>query len=113
MLQPFAHSLTAIGCVKHIFTDMCALACSPQGLVLIEGVDGVGRAKLQRLIMLALREAYGEALAWRRLSPNTHEVRQGHAGISRGYHLNCRSHSLERNPNEKTDLFGSWHSGGW
>lgn len=57
VVQHCTYPLTGIGCVKRIYTDLCTLACTPQGLVLIDAVGGLGRTELERLIGLPLREA--------------------------------------------------------
>lgn len=44
--------LTGIGCVKRIYGDLATLECTPDGLRLIDTVDGLSRAELQRLLGL-------------------------------------------------------------
>jgi 3-oxoadipate CoA-transferase beta subunit len=51
------YPLTGIGCVRRIYTDLCTLACTPQGLQLIDAVEGLGPVELERLIGLPLRLA--------------------------------------------------------
>jgi 3-oxoadipate CoA-transferase, beta subunit len=46
------YPLTAIACVKRIYTDLATLQCTPQGLRLIDRVDGLGHAELEKLIGL-------------------------------------------------------------
>jgi 3-oxoadipate CoA-transferase beta subunit len=41
-----------VACVKRIYTDVCTLACTPQGLQLIDMVDGLTREELSRIIGL-------------------------------------------------------------
>ena len=48
------YPLTGLACVKRIYTDLATLECSPQGLRLIDAVDGLGREALQELIGLPL-----------------------------------------------------------
>jgi len=48
------YPLTGLACVKRIYTDLATLECSPQGLRLIDVVDGLGREALQELIGLPL-----------------------------------------------------------
>jgi len=48
------YPLTGLACVKRIYTDLATLECSPQGLCLIDAVDGLGREALQDLIGLPL-----------------------------------------------------------
>lgn len=49
------YPLTGIGCVKRIYTDLCTLACTPNGLKLIDVVDGLDSATLSQLIGLPLQ----------------------------------------------------------
>jgi 3-oxoadipate CoA-transferase beta subunit len=49
------YPLTGIGCVKRIYTDLCTLACTPDGLKLIDVVDGLDSAALSQLICLPLQ----------------------------------------------------------
>jgi 3-oxoadipate CoA-transferase beta subunit len=46
------YPLTGIGCVKRIYTDLCTLACSPNGLELIDAVPGLSPQELSRIIGL-------------------------------------------------------------
>ncbi|MSQ65804.1 MAG: 3-oxoacid CoA-transferase subunit B [Limnohabitans sp.] len=49
------YPLTGIGCVKRIYTDMATLACTPDGLVLIDLVDGLTKEELEALVGAGLR----------------------------------------------------------
>ena len=49
-----SYPLTGIGCVKRIYTDLATLACTPEGLRLIDTVPGLEHAELERLIGLPL-----------------------------------------------------------
>lgn len=49
------YPLTAIGCVKRIYSDLATLECSPDGLRLIDVVPGLGRSELENLIGLSFR----------------------------------------------------------
>ena len=51
-----AYPLTAIGCVKRIYTDLATLACTPQGLRCIDRVDGLSHAQLCDLIGLPVAQ---------------------------------------------------------
>ncbi|AVS85918.1 3-oxoacid CoA-transferase subunit B [Paracidovorax avenae] len=51
------YPLTGIGCVKRIYTDLATLACTPDGLVLIDAVQGLEHAELERLVGLPIRAA--------------------------------------------------------
>ena len=47
-----SYPLTALACVKRVYTDLTTLACTPQGLRLIDAVDGLSREALEALIGL-------------------------------------------------------------
>ncbi|WP_019701653.1 3-oxoacid CoA-transferase subunit B [Paracidovorax oryzae] len=51
------YPLTGIGCVKRIYTDLATLACTPDGLALIDAVPGLEHAELERLVGLPIRAA--------------------------------------------------------
>ena len=44
------YPLTSIACVKRIYTDMATLECTPNGLVLIDLVDGLSKGELEGLV---------------------------------------------------------------
>ena len=46
------YPLTGIACVKRIYTDMATLECTPDGLVLIDLVDGLTKGELEGLLGL-------------------------------------------------------------
>jgi 3-oxoadipate CoA-transferase beta subunit len=52
-----SYPLTGIGCVKRIYSDLATLACTPQGLRLIDAVEGLSREELERLIGLPVAAA--------------------------------------------------------
>jgi 3-oxoadipate CoA-transferase, beta subunit len=43
-----------MACVKRIYTDLATLACTPQGLKLIDTVPGLDHATLERLVGLPI-----------------------------------------------------------
>jgi 3-oxoadipate CoA-transferase, beta subunit len=49
------YPLTGIACVKRIYCDLATFSCTPQGLVLIDKVDGLPHAELERLVGLPIR----------------------------------------------------------
>jgi 3-oxoadipate CoA-transferase beta subunit len=51
------YPLTGIRCVKRIYTDFATLACTPQGLLLIDMVDGLDLHELERLVGLPINPA--------------------------------------------------------
>jgi 3-oxoadipate CoA-transferase beta subunit len=59
------YPLTGIACVKRIYTEYATLACTAQGLQLIDKVAGLEHAKLERLVGLPI----AAATALRRWTP--------------------------------------------
>ena len=49
-----SYPLTGIGCVKRIYTELATLQCTPQGLRLIDMVDGLAHAELEKLVGLPI-----------------------------------------------------------
>lgn len=49
-----SYPLTGIGCVKRIYSDIATLACTPDGLKLIDMVDGLTHAELEKLVGLPI-----------------------------------------------------------
>ena len=49
-----SYPLTGIGCVKRIYSDLATLACTPKGLRLIDLVDGLSHAELEKLVGLPI-----------------------------------------------------------
>ncbi len=49
-----SYPLTGLGCVKRIYCDLATLACTPQGLKLIDRVDGLTHTELERLVGLPI-----------------------------------------------------------
>ncbi len=45
-----SYPLTAVACVKRVYTDLATFECSAQGLRLIDQVDGLDHAELERLV---------------------------------------------------------------
>ena len=54
IVERCTYPLTGVACVKRIYTDLCTLECTPQGLKLIDTVEGLGRAELETLINLPI-----------------------------------------------------------
>jgi 3-oxoadipate CoA-transferase beta subunit len=52
-----SYPLTGIGCVKRIYSDIATLACTPEGLRLIDTVDGLSHAELEQLVGLPIAPA--------------------------------------------------------
>jgi len=57
VVERCSYPLTGLGCVKRIYSDLATLACTPQGLVLIDKVDGLEHAELERLVGLPIAVA--------------------------------------------------------
>jgi len=55
LVQACSYPLTGIGCVKRVYTDLATLACTPQGLEVIDMVEGLGLEELSALIGLPLK----------------------------------------------------------
>jgi 3-oxoadipate CoA-transferase beta subunit len=49
-----SYPLTGIGCVKRIYSELATLECTPQGLRLIDLVEGLGLAELEKLLGLPI-----------------------------------------------------------
>jgi 3-oxoadipate CoA-transferase beta subunit len=54
VVERCTYPLTGIACVKRIYTDLCTLECTPQGLKLVDAVEGLSRAELERLTNLPI-----------------------------------------------------------
>jgi len=50
------YPLTGIACVKRVYTDVCTLDCTPQGLKLVDLVDGLTHAELEKMIGLPIAQ---------------------------------------------------------
>lgn len=50
-----SYPLTGLGCVKRIYSDLATLECSPEGLKLIDKVEGLSHDELQQLIGLTVQ----------------------------------------------------------
>jgi len=57
VVEACSYPLTGVACVKRIYTDLCTLACTPQGLQLIDLVDGLSLAELTDLVGLQIQPA--------------------------------------------------------
>lgn len=52
IVQKCSYPVTALNCVKRIYTELCTLACTNKGLQLIDIVDGLNLDYLQEMIGL-------------------------------------------------------------
>lgn len=56
VVQACSYPLTGIACVKRIYSDVATLDCTPQGLVLVDMVDGLSHADLEQLVGLPIAQ---------------------------------------------------------
>ena len=54
LVEQCSYPLTGIGCVKRVYSDLATLACTPDGLRLIDMVEGLDHAELERLVGLPI-----------------------------------------------------------
>ena len=54
VVKTCSYPLTGIGCVKRIYSELATLACTAKGLALIDKVDGLEHAELEKLIGLPI-----------------------------------------------------------
>ncbi|MDO9358892.1 MAG: 3-oxoacid CoA-transferase subunit B [Polaromonas sp.] len=52
VVETCSYPLTGIGCVKRIYSELATLECTPQGLKLVDKVDGLDHAELEKLLGL-------------------------------------------------------------
>lgn len=56
VVQTCTYPLTGLACVKRIYTDLCTLECTAQGLRLIDAVPGLTHAELERIVGLPIQK---------------------------------------------------------
>jgi 3-oxoadipate CoA-transferase beta subunit len=54
LVSACTYPLTGVGCVSRIYSDLATLVCSPEGLKLVDIVDGLTRQELSNLIGLPI-----------------------------------------------------------
>lgn len=54
VVKTCTYPLTGIACVKRIYSELATLECSPQGLRLIDKVDGLAHDELEKLVGLPI-----------------------------------------------------------
>ncbi len=54
-----SYPLTGIGCVRRIYSDLATLQCGPQGLTLIDKVEGLSLEDLKQLVGLPIAPELG------------------------------------------------------
>jgi 3-oxoadipate CoA-transferase beta subunit len=57
LVRQCSYPLTGIGCVKRVYSDLATLECTPQGLRLIDTVEGLTHAELETLVGLPIAAA--------------------------------------------------------
>ena len=57
VVQACTYPLTGLDCVKRIYTDLCTLECTPQGLRLIDTVPGLSHEALEGIVGLPIQPA--------------------------------------------------------
>ena len=55
VVEQCSYPLTGIGCVKRIYSDLATLECTVAGLKLIDKVNGLDHAELERLVGLPIQ----------------------------------------------------------
>lgn len=56
LVEKCTYPLTGVGCVSRVYTDLATLACTPDGLRLIDLVDGLQKPELERLCGLPIAD---------------------------------------------------------
>jgi 3-oxoadipate CoA-transferase beta subunit len=54
VVERCTYPLTGVACVKRIYTELCTLECTPQGLKLVDTVEGLSHAELEKLVGLPI-----------------------------------------------------------
>lgn len=54
VVKTCTYPLTGIACVKRIYSELATLECTPQGLRLIDKVDGLANDELEKLVGLPI-----------------------------------------------------------
>jgi len=54
LVEQCTYPLTGIACVSRVYTDLATFDCTPEGLVLVDKVDGLSLEELTRLVGLSL-----------------------------------------------------------
>ena len=57
LVEQCTYPLTGIGCVKRIYSDIATLECTPEGLRLVDVVEGLSHAELETLVGLPIAAA--------------------------------------------------------
>ena len=57
VVERCTYPLTGIACVKRIYSELATLDCTPEGLRLVDIVDGLSRTELEQLLGLPIAAA--------------------------------------------------------
>jgi 3-oxoadipate CoA-transferase beta subunit len=57
LVSACTYPLTGVACVSRIYSDLATLACGPEGLTLIDVVEGLNLETLSDMIGLPIRPA--------------------------------------------------------
>jgi 3-oxoadipate CoA-transferase beta subunit len=57
IVRQCTYPLTGLACVKRVYTEVATFECTPQGLKLIDKVEGLGHAELETLVGLPIASA--------------------------------------------------------
>jgi 3-oxoadipate CoA-transferase beta subunit len=57
LVERCTYPLTGIACVRRVYTDLATFECTPQGLRLVDAVDGLSPAELEKLTGLPIMAA--------------------------------------------------------
>ncbi|EGI76853.1 3-oxoacid CoA-transferase subunit B [Hylemonella gracilis] len=57
LVRACTYPLTGLRCVKRVYTDLATFACTPEGLKLVDKVDGLSHAELENLVGLPIATA--------------------------------------------------------
>jgi 3-oxoadipate CoA-transferase, beta subunit len=57
LVKKCSYPLTGLACVKRVYTDLATFSCTPQGLQLIDIVDGLSREVLEEIVGLPIAPA--------------------------------------------------------
>ncbi len=57
LVERCSYPLTGVACVKRVYTELATFECTPQGLKLIDTVEGLSHAELEQLVGLPLLAA--------------------------------------------------------
>lgn len=60
LVEQCSYPLTGLACVKRVYTDLATLACTPDGLQLIDLVPGLTHEALEEMIGLPIAATKGE-----------------------------------------------------